>query len=181
MDDTTNNAGVTGDTSGETPATTPATPASFDEWVAKQPDTVKQLVDGHTTGLRTALNSERDQRKDLAKQLRDATAAAEKGSVTAKTLEEISGRLDAAEKRAVFFETAATPGVGCTNPRAAFLVAQAEGLFKKNGEPDWQALQSVAPELFRKAGQANAGAGTNTPPPAKASMNEFIRRAAGRG
>ena len=68
-----------------------------------------------------------------------------------------------------------------TRKLAAFLVAQAEGLFRKDGAPDWAALQVVAPELFRKSGQANAGAGTGTPPAAKASMNDFIRRSAGRG
>lgn len=155
-------------------------PANFDEWLPSQPEPIRALVEGHTSGLKTALASEREQRKELARQLRDATAAAEKGSTLAKTLEEISGRAEAAEKRAVFFEMASQPGIGCTNPRAAFLVAQAEGLFRKDGTPDWAALQVVAPELFRKAGQANAGAGVGAPPPAKASMNDFIRRSTGR-
>ena len=175
MEETTNTTMTAQGTDGETPAF-----ASFDAFLTAQPEPVRALVESHTSGLKTALASEREQRKELARQLRDATAAAEKGSALAKTLEEISGRAEAAEKRAVFFETATQPGIGCSNPKAAFLVAQAEGLFKRDGSPDWAALQNVAPELFRKAGQANAGAGVGTPPPARASMNDFIRRSAGR-
>ena len=168
----------------ETTATTPAdngatpTPATFDEYLATQPETVRALAATYAGALKTAHNSEREERKALAKQLRDATAKAEQGSAMAKALEEISGQLANTERRAAFFESALT--ANCINPKAAFLVASAEGTFRKDGAPDWAALQAVAPELFRKAGQANAGAGVGTPPPARASMNDFIRRSAGR-
>lgn len=157
---------------------TPA-PATFDEYLATQPETVRALADTYANGLKSALNSEREERKTLAKQLRDATAKAEQGSATAKALEEISGQLANTERRAAFFESALT--ANCINPKAAYLVASAEGLFRKDGSPDWAALQTTVPELFRRAGQANAGAGTVTPAVAKASMNDFIRRSAGRG
>lgn len=167
---------------GGTEGETPTTPASFDEWLKAQPPEIQALADSYATGLKSALSSEREQRRTLAKELRDATAKVEKGSELERSLTEITGRAEAAERRAAFFETAAQPGIGCTNPRAAFLVAQAENLFKRDGSPDWAALQQVAPELFRKASsQAHAGAGTATPPPAKTSMNDFIRRSAGRG
>lgn len=168
---------------GGTEGETPTTPASFEEWLKGQAPEIQALAEGHTTGLKSALSSEREQRKTLAKELRDAIAKVEKGSELERSLTEITGRAEAAERRAAFFETAAQPGIGCTNPRAAFLVAQAENLFKRDGSPDWAALQQVAPELFRKASssQAHAGAGTATPPPAKSSMNDFIRRSAGRG
>jgi hypothetical protein len=161
---------------GETP-----TPATFDEFLAAQPETVRALADNYAGSLKSALNAEREERKTLARQLREATAKAEQGSATAKALEEISSTLAATERRAAFFESASAPGVGCVNPRAAFLVANAEGMFRKSGEPDWQALQAAVPELFRRPGQANAGAGTGTPPPARQSMNDFIRKAAGVG
>ncbi len=155
------------------------TPATFDEYLATQPETVRALADTYANGLKTALASEREERKTLAKQLRDATAKAEQGSATAKALEEISTQLANTERRAAFFESALT--ANCINPKAAFLVASAEQLFRKDGSPDWPALQATIPELFRRPGQANAGAGTGTPPPAKADMNMFIRRASGRG
>ena len=158
----------------ETPA-----PATFDEYLATQPETVRALADTYANGLKTALASEREERKTLAKQLRDATAKAEQGSATAKALEEISGQLANTERRAAFFESALT--ANCVNPKAAYLVASAEGMFRKDGSPDWPALQAAIPELFRKPGQANAGAGTGQPPPARVGMNEFIRKAAGYG
>lgn len=160
---------------------TPETPVNFDAWLQQQPETVRALADAHVSGLKSALAGEREQRKTLAKELKDAVAKAEKGSALEQALTEMSGRAEAAERRAVFFEMAAQPGVNCTNAKAAFLLAQAEGLFKRDGSPDWAALQGMAPELFRKAGTANAGAGTSAPPPAKTGMNDFIRRAAGRG
>ena len=69
------------------------TPASFETWLAGQPEDVKRLASEHTTGLKSALASEREQRKQLATQLRDATGKLEKGSDAARTLEEISGKL----------------------------------------------------------------------------------------
>lgn len=160
----------------------------FESWLAGQPDEVKRLAEAHiashASGLKSALASERQQRKELAAQLREATGKLEKGSEAARTLEEISGRLDVAERRAAFYEAASRPEVGCTNARAAFLVAQAEGLFRKSGEVDWPALKEAAPELFGRrgvSGSVNAGAGTQGAPPASRGMNEFIRRASGVG
>lgn len=160
---------------GETP--------NFDTWLGSQDETVRGLLDGHTQGLKSALESERDQRKTLAKQIKDMTGKLDASSDAAKQLSEISGKLEQTERRAAFFEDAAKPEIGCSNPRAAFLVASAEGLFHKSGEPNWQAIKAEAPELFagRKTAAGNAGTGTNSPPAAVGGMNEFIRTAAGRG
>jgi hypothetical protein len=154
-------------------------PATFDEWIAGQDETVKAMAERHTAGLRSALASEREQRKEAIKQLKDLAAKAEEGSDLRQRLDGMIAEKDAAERRAAFYESA--PQANCTNPRAALLIAQAENLFKRDGSPDWGALQATAPELFRRAGQANAGAGTGAPPPARVTMNDFIRRAAGRG
>lgn len=113
-------------------------------------------------------------------QLKELAAKAEKGSELEKQLQQMIIEKDSSDRRAAFFESASAPGVGCINPKAAYLVASAEGLFRKDGTPDWPALQTTIPELFRRPGQANAGAGTGAPPPAQPSMNDFIRRAAGR-
>jgi hypothetical protein len=162
----------------ETPADAPA--ESFDGWLAGQPETVQSLVATHTAGLKSALESERTERKNTAKQLREALAQADKGSALEKSLQEITTRAEQAERRASFFEEAARPDVGCSNPRAAFLVASAEGLFTRAGEPDWKRIKDAAPELFqRKLPTANPGNGTQAPPHT-GGMNEFIRRSAGR-
>lgn len=156
-----------------------AMPANWDEWLQGQPEEIKTLAQTYSADLKSALSSEREQRKALAKELRDATAKAEQGSALQQTLTEINGRLENAERRAAFYEGAGP--ANCTNPRAAFLVAQAENLWRRDGTPDWAALQNVAPELFRKSSQVQAGAGTGAAPPARADMNAWIRRAAGRG
>jgi hypothetical protein len=60
--------------------------------------------------------------------------------------------------------------------KAAFAIANADGLFTKDGAPDWAALKTAAPELFgAPAAKTNAGNGA-TPPRQVASMNDFIRR-----
>lgn len=156
-------------------------PLTWDTWVAAQDEVVKGLIDGHVKGLKSALDNERSQRSDLAKQLRDVTAKAEKGSELATALTQVSAQLEEAERRATFYADAGKPEIGCSNPRAAFVVAQADNLFDKRGNVDWAALKAVAPELFRpRVPQGNAGAGTGAPPPATQDMNQYIRRAAGR-
>ena len=89
--------------------------------------------------------------------------------------------LQTAERKAAFAEDAIRPEVGCISLKAAWALANQEGLFDRQGRPDWNALKQTAPELFRKpgAGSVDAGAGNRQPP--ALDMNSIIRRAAGRG
>jgi hypothetical protein len=153
----------------------------FDAWFGKLPPHEQEGLDNHTAALRNALESERAERKKLSKEIRDLSGKAEKGSEAEKMAAEMTARLEQAEQRAAFYEEAGRPEIGCSNPRAAFLVASAEGLFTKRGDPDWPAIKAAAPELFGRkvAPPGNAGVG-NGAPPAQASMNEFIRAASGR-
>ncbi len=168
---------------GETPPASQdgsATP-SFESWIGSQDEAVKGLIDGHVKGLKSALDSERAQRGDLARQLRDVTAKAEKGSELEKALTEVSAQLEVTERRASFYEEAGRPEIGCSNPRLAYLAAVEGDLIDKRGRTDWNALKASAPELFRRsgaAGSADGGAGASKAP--AADMNQFIRRAAGR-
>jgi hypothetical protein len=154
----------------------------FDAWLGEQPDHVKKGYEGKTSGLHSALETERTQRKEFAKQLKDLTTKAEKGSEAEKALGEMSSRVEQAEHRAAFYEDAGKPEIGCTNPKAAFLVASADNLFKRSGEPDWAAIKQAAPELFasRKTPPGNAGTGNGAPAPKGGTMNDYIRAAAGR-
>jgi len=166
---------------GGTPEGQQQDPLTWEAWVDAQDDSVKGLIDGHVKGLKSALDNERTQRSDLAKQLRDVSAKAGKGSELETALTEVSTQLEAAERRAAFYEDAGRPEIGCTNPRLAYLAAVEGDLIDKRGRIDWEALKTSAPELFRpRVPQGNAGAGTGGPPPAQKSMNSFIRRAAGR-
>jgi len=166
----------------EQSAQTETPPAfEFDSWFGKLPPHEQEGLDTHVSALKNALESERSQRKEFSKQLRDLTAKAEKGSEAEKTLGEMSSRLEQAEQRAAFYEEAGRPEIGCSNPRAAFLVASAEGLFTKRGDPDWPAIKAAMPELFgrKPVPNGNAGVGSNSPPAAP-SMNDYIRAATGR-
>ena len=59
---------------GETPAPT------WESILSELPDDQKALYEQHTHGLKSALDAERQQRQDLAKQLRDASQQLEAGS-----------------------------------------------------------------------------------------------------
>lgn len=166
---------------GAMPDGTSAPEPTFDEWYNGLDAPHKGLVDNRLQALESALNTERQNRTDLSKRIRDLAAKADKGSELEKQLNEASTRLEAAERRAAFAEDAIKPEIGCTNVKAAFALAQAEDLFDRHGRPDWNALKATAPELFRRpsGGSADGGAGTNQGP--KLDMNTLIRRAAGRG
>jgi polyhydroxyalkanoate synthesis regulator phasin len=153
---------------------------TWDAWLAQQPDAVKTLFDEHVKGLKTALDTERAQRSDLAKQLREATQKLEKDSDARKGLEELASKLEIAERRAMFYEEASKPDVQCTNPRLAWLVAQEANLFDRRGMPDWGAIRAAAPELFRRVGVGSADGGTGQTGQQQFDMNAAIRRAAGR-
>lgn len=158
-------------------------PFDFDNWLGEQPDHVRKGYEGKTQGLHSALERERQERKEISKQLKELLPKAEKGSEAEKALGEMSTRLEQANQRAAFVEEAIRPEIGCRNPKAAFLVAQADGLFKRSGEPDWTAIKQAAPELFgsTKAPPGNGGNGRESPPARTGGMNEFIRAATGRG
>lgn len=150
---------------------------SFESFYGGLDEATRSLVDGHVSGLKNALQSERQQRGELAKQIKDLAGKSEKGSELEKQLTEASTRLELAERRAAFFEDAAKPEIGCTNARLAFVLAQAEEMFDKRGAPDWNAIKAAAPELFRKAGNGSADGGAGGGQRHAVDMNEKLRRA----
>lgn len=130
------------------------------------------------------MQSERTQHQGLARQLREATQQLEQGSETRQQLEALSGQLEAAQRRAEFFEEATRPENGCTNVRLAFIAAQEVGAIDQRGRINWTALREQFPELFKQktTPPGNAGDGTNTggkPPGQGARMDDIIRRKAG--
>ena len=160
---------------------TPKPELTFDAWYGGLDARQKGVLDGHVNGLKSALTTERQNRADLGKQIKDLAAKAEKGSELERQLGDASAKLETAERRATFVEDAIKPEIGCANVKAAYALAVAEGLFDAKGRVDWQTLKQMAPELFRRPGpgSADGGAGVNTGP--RLDMNAIIRRAAGRG
>lgn len=180
-----NGGGAAGDGTGDgTPQTqgTQQQTQTFESWYGAADPSIKTLIDGHINGLKTALQTERQQRGTLASQINDLKPKAEKGSELERQLTALQATLAAAERRATFAEDALRPEVGCVNAKAAFALATAEELFDRQGRPDWNALRNMAPELFRKVGQTgSADGGAGNQQNARMGMNEIIRRAAGRG
>ena len=153
---------------------------TFDAWLEKQDEKVKGLLDGHTKGLKSALENERSTRKDLEKQVRDLASKAEKGSTAEKQLTEFADKIAESDRRADFFDAAHKAGV--TNLKLAYTVAVSEDLFDKKGNVDFGKLKTAFPELFgtKKTPSGNAAEGTEGNTNVAADMNARIRRQAGR-
>ena len=162
--------------SGGTPQAQGETPKpieNFDEWVAGQPEPVQSLLDKHTGGLRTALQTERENAKQLAKQLKELGKTLDQSSDAAKQLSEMQGRLETEQRRADFVQEAAA--AGCRDLRLAWLAANADGLTLKQ-------VMAQHPDLFAAVRPVtNAGNGAQQATGGARNMNNFIRRAAGRG
>ena len=161
---------------------TGGTPPTFETWLEAQAPEVKTLLDTHTQGLKSALDSERGTRKDMEKQLRDLAGKAEKGSEAQTELTKVADGLAEADRKTDFYEAAHAAGVN--NLKLAYTVAVQDEMFDRRGGVNFEALKAAYPQLFGgtpAAPPGNAGAGTGTQPPApKSGMNEFIRRQAGR-
>lgn len=156
------------------------TALTFEAWQAALPDDQKALIEGHTKGLKSALDSERGTRKDLEKQLRDLAKKAESGSEAQTQLTQLADNLQAADRKADFYEAAHAAGV--KNLKLAYTVATTEELFDKHGRANFDEMKKSYPELFGAVAtpRGDAGSGTQTSQGGKGNMNDAIRKAAGR-
>jgi predicted outer membrane protein len=155
------------------------TPASWEEYLATQPESIQGLYTSHSEALVNTVKATRQERDALSKQLKELAKTQAAGSEAQKQLEAMSAQLQEAEQRASFFEDAGS--AQCRNTKAAWLLAKAGGHFEKNGRPNWAAIRGEAPELFGPVlTKSNAGTGTQSAAPTGKDMNEFIRKAAGR-
>ena len=155
---------------------------TFDSWIEGQDEQVRGLIDGHVGGLRSALQSERDQRKDFEKQLKSTVAQVDAGTEARKQLDTLTGQLESQAQQAEFYEAAHMAGVA--NLKLAWLaVQQDESLVDRHGKADMGRLKESYPELFTspKTPAGNAGTGTQKDPTGAGGMNEFIRKSSGRG
>ena len=151
---------------------------TFEAWLEGQSDEVKNRFEEGTKGLKTALTSERDNTKNLSKQLKDLQAKADKDSDLAKQLSEMQKKLTESERHTAFVDGASA--AGCNNVKAAYKLAKADpDLWKRDGSPDWDAIKAEAPEFFgKKNPEGKAGSGTNDNGGAgsKNYMDEMIRK-----
>ena len=159
----------------------PQTELSFDTWIKDQDEKIKSMLEGHTKGLKTALESERGNRKDLEKQLRDLAGKAEKGSEAQGQLTKMADEMAKADQRADFYEAAHAAGV--TNLKLAYTVALTDEMFDRRGQVNFEMLKQGYPELFgaaRKAAPGGAGNGTGGEQKPAGTMNDWIRKKSGR-
>ena len=154
---------------------------TYDGWLDTQDEDVKQLVTSHISGLKSALDSERDQRKKLAKQVSDLSKLSEGNEQAQAQIAQISDQLNAMNRQTSFYEVA--HGAGVADLRAAYLIAQDRNLINDKGDVDIDGLKAVAPYLFSRKttiAPSNAGNGTLAKPTRPLGMNDAIRQAAGR-
>ena len=160
----------------------PQNELTFDAWIKDQDEKIKSMLEGHTKGLKTALESERGNRKDLEKQLRDLAGKAEKGSEAQEQLTKMADDMAKSDQRADFYEAAHAAGV--TNLKLAYTVAVQDEMFDRRGQVNFETLKQNYPELFgaavRKPAPGGAGNGTGGEPKPAASMNDWIRKKSGR-
>lgn len=165
------------------------TPETWDAWLGAQPEDqrtrIATLYQAHEQGLRSALESERGERKRFEQQVRDLSKSVEKGSALEQQLNATLTQLETANRRADFVEQAAKTENGVADIAAAWIIAsaQADTYFDRKGNVNFALLKQNHPTLFRGAvtPRANAGAGTGQTGDGKHSMNDFIRKSAGRG
>jgi len=165
----------------ENAATTQTAPPDFETWLQAQNETVKGLLDGHTKGLKSALDAERDARKGFEKQVRELAKAADAGSAAQKQLTEMADAMTARDVQMQFYDEAHSQGV--SNLKLAYLAATDAGLIDQRGRVNWEQMKKSYPELFEVAGRSprgDAGTGTGSTPGGNIDMNTIIRRAAGR-
>jgi len=178
---------------GETPAqgaqqppaseTPPAAERTWEVVLGALPAEDRQLYEQHTTGLKSALESERRERRGMEAQIKELASKMKDGSDEKRRLDEMSTQLATANERADFYEEGARPEIGCANLGLAWLAIQARREdFVKRGRIDWPSFKAAYPQLFVSPAPPPGHAGTNTQAqPAAVTMNQLIRRAAGRG
>lgn len=146
-------------------------PSNFSDWFESQDDSTKSIIQDRMSSLEGALSSERSERRNLAKQLKDTMKRLDETSEAAQELQQLSTRLENQERQAKFYDEAVA--AGCNNLKLAWLAAQSDDLSVEQ-------VQENYPELFARpvAARTNAGSGSSQAPE-RLSMNEYIRRAAG--
>lgn len=159
-----------------------ATYETFDAFLSAQPPEIRDLYTSHVSGLTSALKSERSRGSDLEKQLRDAAKKADRGSDLEKELNARADELAQTRLQTTFYEKAHAAGI--RNLSLAFIAARQSGLVDDRGECDYTKLKTQFPELFSAPVPAtppgSPGSGTGRAPTDNLSMNDRIRRAAGR-
>lgn len=158
-------------------------PVKFDDWYGKLDDQIKDLVDDHVSGLKSALAAKSEELTHLSANFKALRKSLDNNDPdeAKRQMDQITAERDEFARRAQFAEQA--PNEGVSNAKVAWIVAKESELVDKAGNVDFLALREIAPELFKSktpvpAGNAGNGAGQSGV--VKPDMNRFLRAAAGR-
>lgn len=151
--------------------------SEFESFLSTLAAEQRALLESHERGLKTALDSEREARKELERQIKQLSKTADESHKA--ELKQLQEQLDATNRRSRFAEEAHLAGVN--NITLAYLAAQEFKLFDANGQVNLEGLREKAPQLFvqRKAPPGNGGEGSGGTGQKTASMNDIIRSARG--
>jgi len=148
----------------------------FGAWQAEWSPAQKKAFEAYESGLRSALQKERNAKGDLEKQLRSLSKKAEGQDELQQQLQSMADALRAAEEEARFFQEASDPAVRCAQPKLAWLAAKAEGLVNGEGKVDWDSLKKLYPPLFRDGTRIpEANAAESGGRPGTISMDDLLR------
>ncbi|HEX9329583.1 MAG TPA: hypothetical protein VF915_23850, partial [Reyranella sp.] len=121
---------------------------TFEALMESLSDGHRALIEKHISGLRTALETERGDRKAAQKAIRSVQTELEQLKAGNVQVKELELRAAEAEAAATFFEEAAAYNVKRGSMRLAFLAAQDGHFFGDDGGVQWDALQARFPDLF---------------------------------
>lgn len=155
---------------------------SFEAWLEAQPEEVRALYDAHIQRLKGALNSEREMRSRLEKQLKRIAKGEEIPDAVRQQIEELTTKLSAASRRAAFMAKATEHGAMYPDLLYAAVAEKLQDDADLSDPTLWEGLRKKYPPLFRPASgvvsNGDAGAGGDEPPAPKKSFDDVIRKLA---
>ncbi len=171
----------TQDPSGVTPA---QKYADWDALVKAHPE-AEELFTGKTTGLKSALEKERERAEASSRELR--RLAKEADEKTAEALNKLADEKDAeladARFEAEFYREAAAAGIPSDRLARALIICRTGDFKTKRGAPDLAAMKTELPELFAQSAQpaprVSAGSGTQQAPAVANDFDSIVRKRLG--
>lgn len=134
-----------------TPQNTEVKPFDAAAFIAAQPEEARKGIEAHieasAKGLHKALESERETRKDLEKQLKALQGKAEKGGELEQAIEKMRGELATTNKRNAFLASAPKD---LEYVKEALAVAEVNSLIADDGRVDWDKFKKDYPGFFAK-------------------------------
>ena len=179
-----------GDTGGDGGGSEQGEEFDPDAWYDSLSDDLKPAAEKyrefHTSKVKTALEAERTERKKIAKELKELASKPVDATAWEAKIAELNSKASEAETKARFVEEATANGVAPGRILKAYAAARYDKLIDEAGAIDWDTLKSEHDYFFaapaeKVAAKANGGNGVDKKPAPKTTMNQLIRRQAGRG